>query len=88
MLSRLEMVEKPVMHQKIPLNVVPSQSMCTPKTQDIIQQTKSHQDNTIPTGTAHSSLPLIGIRDKGSHKAKGRFFRDECLEADPQEQGR
>jgi len=37
------MAEKPVMHQKIPLNVVPSRSMCSLKTQNIIQQTKSQR---------------------------------------------
>jgi len=42
------MAEKPVMHQKIPLNVVPSRSMCSLKTQNIIQQTKSQQGNTNP----------------------------------------
>lgn len=48
-----------------------------PKIQDSIQQAKSQQDKTIPTGVTHSSLPLSGIWDKGSHKAKGIFFRDE-----------
>lgn len=62
------MVLKPVMYQKFPS--LERCAMCTPKTQDIIQQTKSQQDNTIPAGVAHSSLPLTGIRDKGSHKAK------------------
>ncbi len=45
-----------------------------PKIQDSIQQAKSQQDKTIPTGVAHSSLPLSGIWDKGSHKAKRRFL--------------
>lgn len=72
------------MYQKFSSLQLCDKSKCTPKTQDIIQQAKSRQDKTIPTGVAHSSLPLSGVRDKGCHKAKGRFFRDECMKTDPQ----